>query len=125
MSGASLGTVGANKVATECLNANVSRDYRQFVPGGRPPRLGTFAEVPFSFWGKVMAAAMTASACLMWANRRLYTVTVSSMEPEFQDAARKIGPVAERTDAPPVFLNPISNRIPGYYRGPDDIADAQ
>lgn len=31
-------------------------------------------------------------------------VTVSSMEPEFQQAAKKIGPVAERTNAPPVFL---------------------
>jgi hypothetical protein len=43
--------------------------------------------------------------------------------PEFQARTARVGPVAERTDATPVFLNPIRNRIPGHLRGPNDLVD--
>jgi hypothetical protein len=49
-------------------------------------------------------AFMGVGALALWANRRTFTTTTISMTPEFQEAARKIGPVAERMHAPPVFL---------------------
>jgi hypothetical protein len=49
-------------------------------------------------------AFMGVGVLCLWANRRLFTTSSSSMTPEFQEAQRKIGPVAERTNAPPVFL---------------------
>eukprot|EP00775_Hariotina_reticulata_P001767 gene1767-2106_t len=116
-----MGSIGASRVANEQLNVNVPRSYREWVPGGMPPKSGKLLDVPGRFSGGVVLAACAGGLVCMWLNRRLYGTTVDSMTPEFQDAVRRIGPVAERTDAPPVFLNPISNRIPGYYRGPDDI----
>jgi hypothetical protein len=70
---------------------------------------------------RALLIASAISATLVWMDGKLFNTTPASFEPEFQDAARKIGPVAERTNAPPVFLNPMSNRIPGYIRGPDDL----
>lgn len=125
MSGASGGVVGVNKVAKETLNQNVRPDFRQsgawIHKEGRLPKTNYFMEVPGSFLTKAVLFGVGFSFVAMWLNRRMYTSTVPSMEPEFQDAARRIGPVAERTAAPPVFLNPITNRIPGWCVGPDDV----
>eukprot|EP00878_Enallax_costatus_P000418 GHUV01000508.1.p1 GENE.GHUV01000508.1~~GHUV01000508.1.p1 ORF type:complete len:128 (+),score=28.69 GHUV01000508.1:156-539(+) len=125
MSGASGGVMGVNKVARETLDANVRPDFRKagdwIHQHGRLPKTKYLLEVPSSFLNKSLLAFLGLSAAALWLNRRMYTTTVVSMEPEFQAAARRIGPVAERTDAPPVFLNPITNRIPGWCVGPDDV----
>eukprot|EP00882_Tetradesmus_deserticola_P001281 GHRQ01001384.1.p2 GENE.GHRQ01001384.1~~GHRQ01001384.1.p2 ORF type:complete len:122 (+),score=39.74 GHRQ01001384.1:116-481(+) len=118
MSGASLGSVGTKTVAKEALNLNVPSWCH---PNGQLPRTPQFLEVPFRFSGGMTLAFMGLGGVLLWANRRIFSTTVISMTPEFQDAARKIGPVAERSGAPPVFLNPITNKIPGQYRGPEDV----
>lgn len=59
-----------------------------------------------------------------YVNRKLYSTTPKSLTPEFQAEARRIGPVAERVAGPPVFLDPIRHRIPGYIRGPEDLKEA-
>lgn len=114
-----------NKVAKEGLDANIRPELRKagdwIHEGGRLPRTRYFLEAPSSFLTKAMLVGLGLSYAALWLNRRMYTSTVVSMEPEFQEAARRIGPVAERTDAPPVFLNPISNRIPGWCLGPEDV----
>ena len=74
--------------------------------------------------GRALLIASIVSATLVWMDHKLFATTPASLEPDFQDAARKIGPVAERTNAPPVFLNPMSNKIPGFIRGPDDLRNA-
>jgi hypothetical protein len=43
--------------------------------------------------------------------RRHHPAPFNPKSPEFQERASQIGPVAERTSAPPVFLNPIRNRL--------------
>ncbi|WIA20985.1 hypothetical protein OEZ85_005322 [Tetradesmus obliquus] len=118
MSGSSMGTIGVNSVSKESLNQNVPKWCH---PNGQLPRTSQFLEVPFRFSGGMTLAFMGLGVLCIWANRRTFTSTPVSMSPEFQEAARKIGPVAERAHAPPVFLNPISNRIPGHYRGPEDV----
>ena len=42
-------------------------------------------------------------------------------QPDFRRAAERIGPVSERTAAPPVWRNPLRDRIPGAITGPDDL----
>ncbi|GBF95451.1 hypothetical protein Rsub_08413 [Raphidocelis subcapitata] len=75
------------------------------------------------FSARMLAIATGFSVVALWADRKLLHGTPASFSPEFQAAAERIGPVAERTSAPPVFLNPIRRRIPGHLRGPDDVAD--
>jgi hypothetical protein len=117
--------MGVNKVAKESLDANLRPDFRKasdwIHEGGRLPKTRYLLEVPSSFLMKACFIGFTLPIAMLWLNRRMYTTTVVSMEPEFQEEARRIGPVAERTDAPPVFLNPITNRIPGWCLGPEDV----
>jgi len=40
---------------------------------------------------------------------------------ELLEHCRPVLLLQTRTDAPPVYLNPISNGIPGNVRGPDDL----
>eukprot|EP00775_Hariotina_reticulata_P007410 gene7410-7619_t len=50
-----------------------------------------------------------------------FNIPPLTASPVFQAEQARIGMVMTRTDAPPVYLNPISNGIPGNVRGPEDV----
>jgi hypothetical protein len=66
----------------------------------------------------VLAAGLTIAASYL--NGRNFR-PVESMGPEFK--AEEAKGIATRTDAPAVFLNPVSTGLPGSILGPDDIAN--
>ena len=61
------------------------------------------------------------SGAFLWLNRKFLATTPESLTPDFRRAAERIGPVSERTAAPPVWRNPLRDRIPGAITGPDDL----
>ncbi|KAG1663377.1 hypothetical protein FOA52_007114 [Chlamydomonas sp. UWO 241] len=81
-------------------------------------------EVPLSFVvPRVMG--VVASAALLWyvAPMVLWTKKPASLDPEFLAEAKRIGNVAQRMHAPPVYLNPFTNRMSGGILGPEDLKD--
>ncbi|PNH11960.1 hypothetical protein TSOC_001148 [Tetrabaena socialis] len=88
------------------------------------PRTGRFFEVPFSYLGPRLAGGIAVAGLAWYANSLLFwTYKPETLSPEFRAEAKKIGAVAQRMNAPPVYLNPFSNRIPGSVLGPEDIKD--
>lgn len=85
------------------------------------PRTGRFFEVPFSYVGPRVAAGIALAGVMWWVNGALfYTYKPESLSPEFVQEVKKIGPVSQRMNAPPIFTNPFTNRIPGSIIGPED-----
>jgi hypothetical protein len=41
-----MGNIGASRIASEQLNVNVPRSYKEWVPRGMPPKSGKFLDVP-------------------------------------------------------------------------------
>ncbi|GFR46263.1 hypothetical protein Agub_g7816 [Astrephomene gubernaculifera] len=89
------------------------------------PRIGKFFEVPNSWVLPRVAAGLAAAGFLCWVNAEyLWLQKPESYTPEFQAEQKKIGEVAQRINASPVYLNPFTNRIPGSILGPEDVKDA-
>lgn len=86
-------------------------------------RSGKFFEAPTGFVLKWVAGIFAASAAMVYSNRVLFNVPPESTKPEWIAEALKHGPVATREGAPPVFLNPITLRLPGNIRGPEDVPE--
>jgi hypothetical protein len=53
-----------------------------------------------------------------WLNNRNFS-PVESMSADFKAAEAK--GIITRTDAPPVFINPITMGLPGNILGPEDV----
>ncbi|GIL74653.1 hypothetical protein Vretimale_2304 [Volvox reticuliferus] len=86
------------------------------------PRLGRFFEVPLSYVVPRVAAGMAAAGALVYLNSVIFwNHKPESLTPEFLAEQKKIGDVAQRMNAPPVYLNPFSQRIPGSILGPEDV----
>lgn len=85
-------------------------------------RRGKIFDVPFSYTGPRIAAAMVLAGAIWWAVPVLtWNHKPETLSPEFVAEAKKVGAVAQRMNAPPVFLNPFTNRIPGGIVGPEDV----
>jgi hypothetical protein len=90
------------------LDDEAYRTTRPGAPGAKP---GQILEVPFmKLPARALALACAASLLTYWLNVKLFASTPESRTPEFRAKAAQVGPVAERTAAPPVFLNPMRNR---------------
>jgi hypothetical protein len=81
---------------------------------------GRRLEVPLSR----CAPAVLRCCGLSWLALHINRSPPVTTTPEWVAAAERIGPVSQRTEAPPAFLNPIRNRIPGTIVGPDDLTDS-
>jgi hypothetical protein len=79
-----------------------------------------FLPVPFSRHFPIFAGAAGLTLLASYLNGRNFR-PVESMGPEFK--AEEAKGIATRTDAPAVFLNPVSSGLPGGILGPDDIAN--
>ncbi|GLC40019.1 hypothetical protein PLESTB_001520000 [Pleodorina starrii] len=89
------------------------------------PRVGRFFEVPLSYVVPRVAAGIAAAGALWYLNGAIFwNYKPESLSPEFVEEKKKIGDVAQRMNAPPVYLNPFSQRIPGSILGPEDVKDA-
>ncbi|KAG2441537.1 hypothetical protein HXX76_003158 [Chlamydomonas incerta] len=85
------------------------------------PRVGRIFEVPLGYVFPRVAAGIAAAGCLWYLNNTfLQTYRPETLSKEFLEEQAKIGEVAQRMNAPPVYLNPFSNRIPGSILGPED-----
>lgn len=82
--------------------------YRRLRPGATATA-GQILEVPLRFSARLVAACAALSIWMIWVDRKVFGTTPESLTPDFQERARRVGPVAERVAAPPVFLNPIRN----------------
>ncbi|GAX80281.1 hypothetical protein CEUSTIGMA_g7719.t1 [Chlamydomonas eustigma] len=90
------------------------------------PRTGHYFEIPLSQTMPRVFAVLATAGVLWWGARELlWYKRPDTLKPEFIEEAKKIGNVAQRMNAPPVFLNPFSNRIPGNISGPEDLASKE
>ncbi|KXZ42719.1 hypothetical protein GPECTOR_122g460 [Gonium pectorale] len=88
------------------------------------PRVGRFFEVPASFLLPRLAAGIAAAGALWYLNGAIFwSYKPETLSPEFRAEQKKIGEVAQRMNASPVYLNPFTNRIPGSILGPEDAKD--
>ncbi|KAL6747782.1 cytochrome c oxidase subunit [Haematococcus lacustris] len=86
------------------------------------PRTGRIHEIPASYLLPRIALIMGLAGVCWWANPKLFwTKKPETLDPEFVAEAKRIGNVAQRVNAPPVFLNPFTHRIPGNMSGPEDV----
>eukprot|EP00877_Chromochloris_zofingiensis_P008336 jgi/Chrzof1/3756/Cz13g07220.t1 len=120
MSGGAAGIPGE---ATR-LDGNLAPEFRIQSAALHGPRRNAYSEIPARFLVPAVGVGFAISWFAYYVNRKLYSTTPKSLTPEFQAEARRIGPVAERVAGPPVFLDPIRHRIPGYIRGPEDLKEA-
>jgi len=89
------------------------------------PRSGKIFEIPGSYLLPRIAGILALSG-LVWYTAPHFTWTKKpgTLDPAFQAEAARIGNVAQRVNGPPVFLNPIRNRISGNIVGPEDLKKA-
>lgn len=76
--------------------------------------------MPFSRHFPIFAGAVGLTFLASYLNGRNFK-PVESMGPDFK--AEEAKGIATRTDAPAVFLNPVSTGLPGSILGPDDVAN--
>lgn len=86
-------------------------------------RTGKILEVPLSVIAPGLLAAFGLSYVLNKSSQN-YSPWPATFSSEFLAEANKIGNVAQRTEAPAVFLDPIRNGVPGSVLGPDDLVEA-
>uniref|UniRef100_A0A7S0RSR8 Uncharacterized protein n=1 Tax=Chlamydomonas leiostraca TaxID=1034604 RepID=A0A7S0RSR8_9CHLO len=86
------------------------------------PRTGRILEVSAAYLLPRVGMVLGLAGLVWGANQKfLWVQKPASVTPEFLEEVKRIGPVAQRVNAPPVFLNPFTNRIPGSARGPEDL----
>eukprot|EP00195_Chlamydomonas_chlamydogama_P005603 CAMPEP_0202899430 /NCGR_PEP_ID=MMETSP1392-20130828/7661_1 /ASSEMBLY_ACC=CAM_ASM_000868 /TAXON_ID=225041 /ORGANISM="Chlamydomonas chlamydogama, Strain SAG 11-48b" /LENGTH=109 /DNA_ID=CAMNT_0049585605 /DNA_START=50 /DNA_END=379 /DNA_ORIENTATION=+ len=86
------------------------------------PRSGKLFEVPFTTYTLPrILGIMGLAGVLGYANQAIFwNQKPDTLNPEFVAEAKKIGHVAQRMNAPPVYMDPFHNRIPGSISGPED-----
>jgi hypothetical protein len=86
-------------------------------------RQGRILEVPLSRVVPMVLLMCGISWLGLYVNRKAYGGSPITMTPDWIAASKRIGPVSERTEAPPVFRDPFRHNIPGYIQGPEDLIE--
>jgi hypothetical protein len=86
-----------------------------------PPKTAKFLEIGLGRVMPLIFATMGVSYGCLWLNKATWNVPPASLSPQFEAEAAKAGGAAPRLTAPPVYLNPIRNGLPGGIRGPEDM----
>eukprot|EP00798_Chlamydomonas_sp_ICE-L_P011212 gene11212-18834_t len=84
------------------------------------PRTGRIFEIPLSYTIPRVLAVVTLAGVLSYSIPRFFWKKPHTMEPEWLKEAEKFKGIATRVHAPPVYLNPFTNKIPGGVIGPED-----
>jgi hypothetical protein len=82
------------------------------------PQCKGFLPTPFSKHFPIFMLFGGLTWACSWLNNRNFQ-PVESMSAEYKAAEAKN--IITRTDAPPVFINPIRNGLPGNILGPEDL----
>lgn len=86
-----------------------------------PPRNNKFLVYGFGDIGPWLLGSFALSAAVWSWNFYYLRAGSHPHSAEWLAEAERIGNVVERVNGPPVFLNPMRNRIPGYITGPEDL----
>lgn len=86
-----------------------------------PPKTGKLLDIAFSRVMPLVLGTMAASYGCLVLNKSAWNVEPVSLSPQWEAEAAKTSGAATRLTAPPVYLNPIRNGIPGGVRGPEDL----
>ena len=95
-------------------------EYVKHVKPGKGP-----LELPLIRVAPAILLCCTLSWLALYVDRKTFGGTPITRTPDWIAAEKRLGPVSERTDAPPVFRNPFRNNIPGNILGPEDVLDRE